>query len=214
MDREKKENYMDRLVLLTALLAALLSVCLILWQTDLLVQARMQKKVAQEILRFHVIANSDSERDQAVKLEVRNAVLEYLGDEMPQDMELEETLQWMRGHTPDIEKVSRDTLEEEGADYPVNVAVATCYFPDKMYEDMVFPAGNYEALRIEIGAAQGHNWWCVLYPGLCFGDAVQVSVPEKAEEKEKLKNIVTEEEYSSVTATSDFKISWYFWKGR
>ena len=93
----------------------------------------------------------------------------------------------------------------------MNAAVTTCYFSDRTIGEMLFPAGNYEALRVEIGAAAGRNWWCVLYPGLCFDGAVNVVTPGGG--SGKMKNILTEEEYSGVTATSDFKISWYFWKG-
>lgn len=92
----------------------------------------------------------------------------------------------------------------------ITAAVTTCWFPDKTYGDVTFPAGNYEALRIEIGSAKGHNWWCVLYPSLCFRDAANAVVPNEG--KEKLKHVLTEEEYSEITAGTEFKISWYFWK--
>ena len=101
-------------------------------------------------------------------------------------------------------------VAEENYDYPVTAAVTTCWFPDKTYGDVTFPAGNYEALRIEIGSAKGHNWWCVLYPSLCFRDAANAVVPNEG--KEKLKHVLTEEEYSEITAGTEFKISWYFWK--
>ena len=76
-------------------------------------------------------------------------------------------------------------------------------------ETLHFPAGNYEALRVEIGAAEGHNWWCVLYPNLCFLDSTNAVLPDEG--RQKLKNVLTEEEYSGITATSGFKISWFFW---
>lgn len=128
---------------------------------------------------------------------------------MPEMADAAETGAWMRKNIDAIEEVSRETVAADGAEYPVSAAVTTCWFPDKSYGDVTFPAGNYEALRIEIGAAEGHNWWCVLYPGLCFLDTTNAVVPDKG--KQKLKNVLTEEEYSRVTATSDFKISWYFW---
>ena len=122
----------------------------------------------------------------------------------------EDTEGWVRAHIDEIEEVGRAVVAEAGADYPVSAAVTTCWFPDKSYGDITFPAGNYEALRIEIGAAEGHNWWCVLYPGLCFMDTVNAVVPDEG--KQKLKNVLTEEEYSRVTADSDFKIGWFFWQ--
>ena len=78
----------------------------------------------------------------------------------------------------------------------VSVAVTTCYFPDRTYGDVTFPAGNYKTLRIELGDAAGHNWWCVLYPNLCFLDTTNAVLPEKG--KQQLKKVLTEEEYSEV----------------
>ena len=91
----------------------------------------------------------------------------------------------------------------------MSAAVMTCWFPDKTYGDLTFPAGNYKALRIEIGEAKGHNWWCVLYPALCFMDSTNAVVPEEG--RQKLKNVLTEEEYSRITADTKFRIRWFFW---
>ena len=163
------------------------------------------------MLRFHVLANSDSAEDQRLKLKVRDAVLLYLEEAMPSEPDAGSQADWIRRHTDEIEAAGRAALRAEGYEYPVNAAVTTCYFSDRTIGEMLFPAGNYEALRVEIGAAEGHNWWCVLYPGLCFDGAVNVVTSGGG--SGKMKNILTEEEYSGVTATSDFKISWYFWKG-
>ena len=171
-----------------------------------------QRRLSEEVLRFHVLANSDSREDQALKLKVRDKVLEFLEANMAdeQHMTEDETVMWIREHIDEIEDVSRRCVAEENYDYPVTAAVTTCWFPDKTYGDVTFPAGNYEALRIEIGSAKGHNWWCVLYPSLCFRDAANAVVPNEG--KEKLKHVLTEEEYSEITAGTEFKISWYFWK--
>jgi len=99
-------------------------------------------------------------------------------------------------------------IQEEGYDYPVIAEVTTCDFPDKTYGDITFPSGRYEALRIEIGEANGQNWWCVLYPNLCFIDAVHAVVPEEG--KKDLKKVLQEDTYEMVTATSRFKIGWFF----
>ncbi len=178
-------------------------------RVDAAAQEKLQEHLAQEVLRFHVLANSDSDEDQELKLQVRDAVLAYMEENMPEEDSADAVKDWARAHIDAIEDVSRSVITENGADHPVSAAVTTCWFPDKSYGDVTFPAGNYEALRIEIGAAEGHNWWCVLYPGLCFMDTVNAVVPDEG--KEKLKNILTEEEYSRVTADTDFKISWFFW---
>lgn len=169
---------------------------------------RVQAHLAQEVLRFHILANSDSEADQNLKMTVKEEVLEYLKKAQPEGMDVEETREWMRRHTDEIEQLSREIVSREGFDYPVSAAVTTCYFPEKTYKDITFPKGNYEALRIEIGAAKGHNWWCVLYPNLCFLDAVHAVVPQEG--RQKLQEVLTEEEYAEITAETDFKIKWYF----
>lgn len=205
----KVERNAVRIILLLAVCISLLLTGMICRRVDASAQAEMQAHLAQEVLRFHVLANSDSDEDQALKLKVRDAVLAFLEENMPEVEDAAQTEAWMRENIDEIEAVSREIVAEEGAEYPVSAAVTTCWFPDKSYGDITFPAGNYEALRIEIGAADGHNWWCVLYPGLCFLDTTNAVVPEEG--KKKLKNVLTEEEYSRVTATSDFKISGFFW---
>lgn len=202
---EKRANH---IILILALTIAALITGFTAWRSQTVVQAKTQEHLAQEVLRFHILANSDSEEDQALKIKVRDQVLEYLKSDMPEDMSVSETKEWMRMHTGELEEIGQSVIVEENKDYPVNAAVTTCYFPEKTYGDVTFPAGNYEALRIEIGAAKGHNWWCVLYPSLCFTDAANAVVPDEG--KEKLKNVLTEAEYSEVTAQSDFKIKWYF----
>ena len=222
MEREYQKNgtlrltldrYIKYIMVLPALLFAAWFTGLFLWSQEAVEQTEMQRHLAQEVLRFHVLANSDSEEDQALKMQVKEEVLSYLETEMPKHQNVEETKLWMRRHVRDLEEVSQKILEREGSDDPVTAAVTTCWFPEKSYGDVTFPAGNYEALRIEIGAAQGRNWWCVLYPNLCFLDAANAVVPEEG--KQKLQNVLTEEEYAQITAETEFQIKWYFlerWK--
>ena len=206
----KRERNMARIILLLAAGIAILLTGILCRRADAAAQAEVQEHLAQEVLRFHVLANSDSDADQALKLKVRDSVLGFLEEAMPEMDDASRTAAWMRKHIDDIEAVSRETVAAEGAAYPVSAAVTICWFPDRTYGGLTFPAGNYEALRVEIGAAEGHNWWCVLYPGLCFLDSANAVVPEEG--REKLKNVLTEEEYSRITATSDFKVSWFFWQ--
>ena len=202
------ERQTNRIILMLAVIIATLITGFAVWRVQLTAQAKTQEHLAQEVLRFHILANSDSEEDQALKMDVKEQVLAYLKAAMPEGLNVDETKEWMRRHTDELEETARQTILAQNKDYPVSAAVTTCYFPDKTYGDVTFPAGNYEALRIEIGAAKGHNWWCVLYPNLCFTDATNAVVPEEG--KEELKSVLTEDEYSQVTAQSDFKIKWYF----
>lgn len=210
IDGYQTEKRTNRIIFILAIIVAVLVTGIITGRSQVTALANSQEELAQKVLRFHILANSDSEEDQELKLKVRNQVLEYLEAEMPKDMDVDGTKEWMRLHTGELEDIAQTEVFREQYAYPVNVAVTTCYFPDKTYEDATFPAGNYEALRIEIGAAKGHNWWCVLYPNLSFEDAVNAVVPDEG--KEKLNHVLTEEEYSEVTAQTDFKIKWYFWR--
>ena len=92
----------------------------------------------------------------------------------------------------------------------VKVSLENTYFPRKTYHDITLPKGNYDALRVEIGNAKGQNWWCLLYPNLCFIDAVHAVVPDEG--KKELKKVLDEEEYEMVTTTSKFKVKWFFFR--
>ena len=153
--------------------------------------AGIQQGIAGEILRFHVIANSDSKEDQALKLKVRDAVVEYMKSLLEGAEDLEETKGRVAERLADIEELAMRIVEKEQAGYPVHAELTECYFPRKSYGDCTFPAGRYEALRICIGKAEGKNWWCVLFPNLCFVDSIHAVVPE--EQKKELKNVLTEE---------------------
>lgn len=169
---------------------------------------KMQAELAREVFRFHVLANSDSKEDQALKMQVKDAVIAYMKKELPESESVEITKHFASTHTREIEKIARKIIVEKGYDYSVKARVTTCDFPDKTYGDITFPAGEYEALRVEIGQAEGQNWWCVLYPNLCFIDSVRAVVPEKG--KKELKQVLEEDTYEMVTATSRFKIGWFF----
>ena len=158
----------------------ILSICISLVITGGIVGRRMasvdarvndvQKALAKDVFRFHVLANSDSDEDQDVKLKVRDAVIAYMDGEMSgtESNSADDTKRWAADHLDDIEAVADQILEQEGYSYHASAEVVCDYFPEKTYGDITFPAGYYEALRVNLGKAEGHNWWCVLYPGLCF----------------------------------------------
>ena len=196
-----------------AILIAGIVMGMTIYRQSVLVEAKVEKtqeKLAEEVLRFHVLANSDSEEDQQLKMKVKEAVIAYMKRELPNAESVEETKEWTGSHEKELEEVAGRVISEEGYTYPVKAELTESYFPQKTYGDVTFPAGEYEALRIEIGKPKGHNWWCVLYPNLCFLDTTNAVVPDKG--KKQLKQVLTEEEYSKVTANTKFKIGWYFWK--
>lgn len=179
--------------------------------TGMVVKAKqldMQQNLAKEVFRFHVLANSDSKEDQALKMQVKEEVIAYMKEQLPHSDSVEMTKKWAVSNLDQIEELAEQLIREKGYNYSVCAEVKHCDFPDKTYGDITFPAGKYEALRIKIGEAEGQNWWCVLYPNLCFLDAVHAVVPDEG--KEELKEVLDEQTYDMVTATTRFKIGWFF----
>lgn len=158
--------------------------------------AAMQENIASQIIRLHVIANSDREEDQKLKLKVRDAITDELKDDLSASSTIEKARSTLLSRIPDIEARARQTIQQEGYSYPVRVTLGKRYFPVKIYGDLSFPAGNYEALCLEIGRGSGHNWWCVLFPSLCLLDETTAEVPEAS--KEKLRDSLSEEEYETL----------------
>lgn len=154
--------------------------------------------LAPKLLRFHVLANSDSAEDQALKLRVKDLLLEKIRDgadaEDISDKEALKTYIWSESST--LEAAAEDFIHSEGYDYGVHVGIETCEFPIRTYGDMTFPAGMYEAVRVTIGSGTGHNFWCVLYPSLCYTDSVHASMPE--ESKETLKSLIPEDDFQAL----------------
>ena len=130
--------------------------------------AKIQQGIAAQVIRFHVLADSDSAWDQANKLAVRDTVLDYLNDVLPENMNVVQTANFIENHLKNIRQVAEETLAQRDCSDPVQARLVQDDFPEKTYGDCTFPAGAYEALRISIGRAEGHNWWCMIYPGLCY----------------------------------------------
>lgn len=160
-----------------------------------------QKELSEAIIRFHVIANSDSEQDQALKLMVRDAVLKEMDAWTSQSASISETRAILKSRLSDIQAIAEETLSSEGCSSLVTVSLENCYFPVKTYGDLTFPAGNYEALRIQIGEANGRNWWCVLYPPLCFLDASTAQVSNSS--RTMLKEALSGHTYESLYGTEE-----------
>ena len=137
-----------------------------------------QTQLADRVIRFHVIANSDSPEDQALKLQVRDAVLSATEEFYPQKASLEEARAALSDHLGELARTGQETVEAAGYDYPVTASLEKCWFPTKEYDGFALPAGEYLALRVIIGEGAGQNWWCVVFPPLCT--AASSDVPETA----------------------------------
>ena len=158
----------------------------------------IQNGIAAKVVRFHVLANSDDEEDQVLKLAVRDRVLQEYGELLEKCENKEETLEALERMQQEICETAMEEVVDKGYDYPVRVSLVREEFPFKKYDELIFPAGVYDALRIEIGEAEGQNWWCVLYPQMCFVDAAWGYTTE--ESHTRLENSLTEEEFLIVSA--------------
>ena len=168
----------------------------------------MQQSIAHEVIRLHVLANSDSKQDQQLKLMVKNAIVAYMQDELCDVTSIAEARKQILSLSDTINQIAAETIVANGYSYSVTTSLGTSYFPEKTYGDLTFPAGKYEALQVRIGKAQGHNWWCVLFPTLCFVDETSAVVPEDS--KEILKESLTVEEYNSLLMDADTDITYRF----
>jgi len=146
-------------------------------------QESLAARLAPSILRFHILANSDSNADQDIKLEIRSLILDYMQKSMDTDVSKAGTIHWVNEHKPELMNLTDTYLKKKGFDYRSSLQVTNDYFPTRVYDNLVFPCGNYDAVRITLGNGDGHNWWCVLYPRFCFVDAACSEVPAESEDK-------------------------------
>ena len=162
--------------------------------------SNLQQQIATQVLRFHIRANSDTVADQQKKLRIKQSLLEWLTPILSENTSKSETIQCIRKNLPDIRKEATRMAAPE----PVTVTLQKEWFPEKTYGTCTFPEGIYDALRVDIGQAKGHNWWCVLYPSLCFADALEPSMTEEGEEK--LQQVLDEDAYDLLLHPQKLKI--------
>lgn len=142
----------------------------------------VSKDLSESIFRLHVIANSDSVEDQNLKYKVRDNVLAYMNTLCSNTTSKSKAIEIAKKHQDDFYKIAKQTIIDNGYNYDVNIKIGMFDFPTKQYGDISFPAGTYDALRIEIGDANGQNWWCVMFPPLCFVDMTSGVVPDESKE--------------------------------
>lgn len=191
----------------TVLLLLILS-CGALWKYGDYKQQQTQQDIAGKILRFHVRANSDSSKDQALKLAVRDAVGAYMQQELQGVDSLAQCTSVVESNLQQIIQTAEQVIAQEGYCYPVTAQVESVEFPEKTYGDYTFPPGDYLALNVIIGSGKGQNWWCVMYPNMCFHGAVYEVVDEDA--KRSLKRVLSEDEYDAVLKGGQYKVRFKF----
>ena len=164
--------------------------------------------ISNSVFRLHVIANSDTEEDQNLKYLVRDALIEYMNSISNKCISRKEAISIAESHQDDFYTIAHQIISDNGYNYDVNINIGNFAFPTKNYGDISLPAGYYDALRVEIGNANGQNWWCVMFPPLCFVDVSSGIVPEDS--KETIKNNLPNEEYNLVTNTQNADVKFKF----
>ena len=196
-----KKN-LKMVIILSFLLFFYCSVCALSYAQNI------STNIANSVFRLHVLANSDSQEDQDLKYMVRNRLLDYMNSICTNCQSKEEAISIVEKNKDTFEQIAIDTIQEQGYSYSVKINIGNFEFPTKNYGDISLPAGYYDALRVEIGEAKGQNWWCVMFPPLCFVDISSGVVPD--ESKELMENNLSDEEFALVSDQSSSEIQFKF----
>ena len=159
---------------------------------------RVGREISDSVIRFHVLAESDEDYDQKLKLKVRDEILKYLNGDMKNCKSRSDAEMYLKAHTDDINALAEKVIKDEGYDYTVSTTLSEEHYPIRYYGNAVFPEGDYESLRVIIGKGDGHNWWCVMYPPLCLnGEGAEYT------DTEILKETLTKDGYDVVVLSSE-----------
>lgn len=162
------------------------------------------EEIAEKLIRFHVIANSDGEADQSLKLKVRDEVLKYIQPILKESESVEQSRKILNEKNDEILQIAEKVIKDNGYDYKVESTLSNEYFPVKTYGNITLPQGQYEAYRIIIGNGEGQNWWCVMFPPICFVDITRGEIAYEETENE-MKSVLNEEEFNMVDNTNKEK---------
>lgn len=168
----------------------------------------VSEDISNSVFRLHVIANNDSEDDQSLKYKVRDKVIEYMNEIAKDCTSKAEVINLAYKYQDKFKQIAENVIRQNGYDYDVNIKIGNFEFPTKYYGDISLPAGYYDALRIEIGEAKGQNWWCVMFPPLCFVDVTSGIVPD--ESKKIMQDNLGDEEYRLISDNESTDIKFKF----
>ncbi len=186
-----------RLVILILSLIAIISIMSISIKNEADKIDNVSESYKEKLIRFHVIANSDTEEDQELKLKVRDEIISYLQPKLENSSSIEESEKIITSEYDNLQSISRETILDNGYEYDVKVGIEYSNFPTKQYSNVILPAGEYKALKVVIGEGKGKNWWCVMFPPLCFVDEENGVIDKSTDEK--LQSVLDEEEYNLIT---------------
>ena len=153
-----------------------------------------------QIIRFHIKANSDREEDQALKLKIRDEILKDMGSRFGHSKSIDETRSIVEDNMENIKSIAKEVISKEGRDFPVEVSLGNENFPTRKYGNITFPSGEYETLMVTIGEGKGKNWWCVMFPPLCF---VDITHGNTGNVESDLKDVLTEDEINLLLSNKE-----------
>ncbi len=197
-EKGKLESYIQALTL--AFVLSVLVIVSLVFDTKTFANI-VSTELKEEVIRFHVLANSNSTTDQLLKENIRDVVVDYMEPMLKNSNSIEESRNIILENIVYIEMLSKQVINNWGLDYEVKVELENTQFPTIEYGEIVFPAGEYEACRILVGEAVGDNWWCVLYPPLCYVDVATGFIP--LQNDEELKENLTDEQYEIIAFQSE-----------
>ncbi|MDB0440427.1 stage II sporulation protein R [Clostridioides difficile] len=194
-----------RLGILILSLISVISIMTIVINGEVKKVDNISKDYKDKLIRFHVIANSNTDEDQELKLKVRDEVIKYLQPKLQNSKSIEESEAIIKKEYSNLEEISKNIILENGYNYSVKVGIQYSNFPTKQYSNIVLPAGEYKALKIIIGKGEGKNWWCVMFPPLCFVDESNGVIDKSTDDK--LKEVLTDKEYKLIKQDTPKKTS-------
>lgn len=190
------------------LIIVLLLLILFIFISAISYVSAVSNNIANGVFRLHVIANSDSPEDQNLKYIVRDELIKYMNTLAKDCNSKQEVIEIAKNNISNFENIAKKTIKDNGFNYNVTVEIGNFDFPTKTYGDITLPAGTYDSLKIKIGKSEGQNWWCVMFPPLCFVDVTTGIVPE--ESKKEMKEAMPEEEYSLISNTNNSEVNFKF----
>lgn len=185
-----------RLTMLILSLITLMSLMAVTIRSEAQKIENVSENYKEKLIRFHVIANSDSNEDQALKLKVRDGIIEYLQPKLVKSKGIAESEAIIKNEYDKLKEIGENIVLQNGYNYEVKVGIELSKFPAKQYSNIVLPAGEYKALKIIIGEGKGKNWWCVMFPPLCFVNEDNGVIDEETDKK--LREVLSKEEYELI----------------
>ena len=190
-------------------LISIIGIIVLIFNTKGVQATKNLDNIDEKLIRFHVLANSNLEEDQTLKLKVRDKILEYVTPKLEKSKSIDESRTILKKEESNIIKIASEVIKNEGYNYDVKVTLGRTNFPEKTYGNITLPQGEYEAFRVLIGEAKGENWWCVMFPPLCFVDMTKGQISyEKSEEE--IRKVLSEEEANAVIDKENSKIELRF----